>query len=213
MSRVEKIYENIKANNDHLQDEVHLFFHLVMNSDFEEITESRFTSVFLIKMFYAFFRGANIDIILSEMRNLENPDINYKRMKPPTLFKYMPLKGLWHKHFEQIGLSSMSLNIKSQINSNPNFYKDFIDIYNDPNLTLNEKVSKLAYLSSSKQYLDRIENGKLTGEWIIYHIHNHKNYYLNIGKHNDGDSVLAEEIRAIALLEFPQFRGEIPLFE
>ncbi|MDT1873086.1 hypothetical protein FPK84_30720, partial [Acinetobacter baumannii] len=77
----------------------------------------------------------------------------------PTLFKYMPLKGLWHKHFEQIGLSSMSLNIKSQINSNPNFYKDFIDIYNDPNLTLNEKVSKLAYLSSSKQYLDRIENG------------------------------------------------------
>ena len=93
-----------------------------MNSDFEEITESRFTSVFLIKCSMHSL-GANIDMILSEMRNLENPDINYKRMKPPTLFKYMPLKGLWHKHFEQIGLSSMSLNIKSQINSNPNFIR------------------------------------------------------------------------------------------
>ncbi|WP_407506722.1 hypothetical protein [Acinetobacter baumannii] len=71
----------------------------------------------------------------------------------------------------------------------------------------------MAYFSSSKQYLDRIENGKLTGEWIIYHVHNQKNYYLNIAKHNDGDAVLAEEIREIALFEFPQFRGEIPLFE
>ncbi|MDH2663755.1 hypothetical protein [Acinetobacter baumannii] len=213
MGKVEKIYENIKTQNENLQEEVHLFFHLLMASDFEEITESRFTSVFIIKMFYAFFRGANLDMILCEIKNLEKLDLNYKRMKPATQFKKKPLKNLWHKHFEQIGLSSMSLNIKSQINSNPNFYKDFINIYNDPNLTLNEKASKLAYFSSSKQYLDRIENGKLTGEWIIYHVHNQKNYYLNIGKHNDGDSVLAEEIRAIALLEFPQFRGEIPLFE
>nr|EKV2936742.1 hypothetical protein [Acinetobacter baumannii] len=54
MGKVEKIYENIKTQNENLQEEVHLFFHLLMASDFEEITESRFTSVFIIKMFYAF---------------------------------------------------------------------------------------------------------------------------------------------------------------
>ncbi|MBO1280958.1 hypothetical protein [Acinetobacter nosocomialis] len=212
MGRVEKIYENIKANNEHLQDEVHLFFHLLMSSDFEEITESRFTSVFLLKMFYAFLKGANLDMILCEIRNLENPDVNYKRMKPATQYKHIPLKGLWHKHFEQVGVRSMALNIKSQIKSNNGFFKEFSDICNDPNLPIIDKASKLAFLSSGKQYLEKIKSGGLTGEWIIYHVHNNKNYYLNVGKHSDGDEILAEEIRNITLIEFPQFKDEIPLF-
>ncbi|MEG8240848.1 hypothetical protein MKR66_11135 [Acinetobacter baumannii] len=62
-------------------------------------------------------------------------------------------------------------------------------------------------MCSGKQYIDRINDGKLTGEWIIYHHCNGKNYYLNVGNHSDGDDALAQEIREIALFEFPFLKG------
>ncbi|WON79113.1 hypothetical protein OK024_08995 [Acinetobacter sp. UGAL515B_02] len=213
MNKVEKIYEKIKLNNENLQGKVHLFFHLIMTSDFEELTESRFTSVFLMKMFNAFIKGANLDMILSEIRNLERPDENKRRMKPATQFKHKPLEGLWHKHYEQVGISAMALNIKNQIKVSKSFFKDFDEVLNDPMLSLEEKASQLAYLSSGKQYLERIKSGNLTGEWIVYHIHKNKNYYLNICKHNDDDRIIAEEIKKIALFEFPSFKNEIDIFK
>lgn len=213
MSKIQRIYENIKANNQNLQDEVHLFFNLMLRSDFEEITESRFTSIFIIKLFYAFIRGAHLNSIFSEIRNLEKPYEGYIRMKPPTQFKKEPLKGLWHKHFEQIGMRSMALNMRSQINLDPNFSKEFSEIYNNEYISLNEKVKQLGYLSTTKQYLNRIDNGMLTGEWIIYHIHNNKNFYLNVCKHNDGDLIIANEIKEISLFEFPDFKDELPIFK
>lgn len=213
MGKIDNIYESIKLNNNDLQDNVHFFFNLLLMSDFEQITESRFTTVFIIKMLYAFINGAHIDSIVNEIEELEKPSLKYRRMKSETQFTKLPLVGLWHKHYEQIGISSMAINIKHQINSSKTFFKDFFEIYNNLEITENEKVRQLGYLSSGQQYLDRIENGKLTGEWIIYHTYEGKNYYLSVGKHTDGDDVLAREIRDIALFEFPFFKDSLPIFE
>ena len=213
MSKILTIYENIKQRNQQIQNEVHLFFNLLLMSDLEELTESRFTTGFILKMLYAFLNNAHIESIIDEIRNLEKLNSNYKRMKPPTQFGREPLAGLWHKHYEQVGISSMALNIKRQMSASESFDKEFSDIFYDQNISQKEKIAKLAYLGSGRQYLDRIAASQLTGEWIIYHIHNGKNYYLNISAHRDGDEIIAQEIKDIALLEFPFFEGDLPIFK
>ena len=69
MSKISKIYENIIEENEHIDDKLHFFFNLLLTTELEEITESRFTTVFILKMFHAFLHGANIDIIIEEIKN------------------------------------------------------------------------------------------------------------------------------------------------
>ena len=51
MGKIEKIYEDLKTNNENLPQEVHFFFNWLLMSNLEIITESRFTTVFIIRMF------------------------------------------------------------------------------------------------------------------------------------------------------------------
>ena len=44
-------------------------------------------------------------------------------------------------------------------------------------------------------YLDRSQEGKLTGHWIVFAEHDRKNYYLCLATHEEGDDVIAEELR------------------
>ena len=214
MSKISKIYENIIEENEHIDDKLHFFFNLLLTTELEEITESRFTTVFILKMFHAFLHGANIDIIIEEIKNLEKLDKNYRRTKPATEFNGNHLKGLWHKHYENNSLRDMALNIGTQLKFSKTFNKEALAIFNNSSLSAQEKVSKLSYLASGKQYLERIDGGRLTGDWIIYHIHDGKNYYLNIntGKHVGKDEILAREIRDITLFEFPFIKGDLPIF-
>lgn len=46
-------------------------------------------------------------------------------MKPATKFIKQPLEGLWHKHYEQVGLKSMAMNIKQQMGLNNKQQKIF----------------------------------------------------------------------------------------
>lgn len=214
MSKISKIYENIIEENKHIDDKLHFFFNLLLTTELEEITESRFTTVFIMKMFHAFLHGANIDIIIKEIKNLEKPDKNYRRTKPATQFNGSHLKGLWHKHYEKVSLIDMAFNISQQLKFSKTFDKEVFAIINNSGLSEREKVSKLSYLASGKQYLERIDEERLTGDWIVYHIHDGKNYYLNIniGKHTGNDEILAREIKGITLFEFPFIKGDLPIF-
>ena len=44
--------------------------------------------------------------------------------------------------------------------------------------------------------------GKLTGEWIVYAVHEGLNYYLCITSHESGDENIAQNIKAACLPQF-----------
>jgi hypothetical protein len=49
----------------------------------------------------------------------------------------------------------------------------------------------------------RRNEGKMTGEWIIYAQREGRNFYLCLAKHDDGDEKIREKIERICLWEFP----------
>ena len=68
MGKIEKIYENLKLIMKTCRKRF-IFFNWLLMSNLEIITESRFTTVFIIKMLYAFMCGAHLDSIINEIRN------------------------------------------------------------------------------------------------------------------------------------------------
>lgn len=51
---------------------------------------------------------------------------------------------------------------------------------------------------------------KLTGEWIVYAVHQGQNYYLAIWEHAHGDELLRSEIERLCVPEFPFLKGILP---
>jgi hypothetical protein len=43
----------------------------------------------------------------------------------------------------------------------------------------------------------------MTGEWLVYAIHEGQNYYLCLGTHKSGDDALRQQIDLICVPEFP----------
>lgn len=210
MSRILKTYQNVQRACPNMPREAHLFFNRLLESDLEKRVESRFTSTFIIRLVDVLANGADIEALLEAINNLELGVVD--KMKPPKKFQHEPLKGLWHAHYQEVGLPSMCRNIKNQIKSDKKFKSEFHKILNDQDLSLSKKIDHLAEFSSSTQYKTRVANNLLTGEWIIYHIHNGKNYYLNVCSHSDSDVEIAEEIKEVSLFEFPFFKGSLPIF-
>ena len=123
--------------------------------------------------------------------------------KPASEFRHQPLQGLWHKHYTEP--SHILENIKNHWGRD---FKRFTFI-EDEILAGQEAVQltpailgQIAQALVMNAHHDRNESQKMTGEWIVYAVHNEENYYLTIGTHKEGDEEIATRIRECAA-EFP----------
>lgn len=142
-----------------------------------------------------------------------------------TKFKKGRLKGLWHKHYFE-GFAGIINNLKEVLHGNirecnltaektgkrPLDIDQLIDRSireNKPDCPENIDLSPLF-----DAFHMRRKANKSTGEWIVYHKHLEKNYYLCLGRHGNGDGSiyedLANKIEAILSVEFPNFLNELP---
>ncbi len=64
-------------------------------------------------------------------------------------------------------------------------------------------VKALAHAASVGGLEERKNQGKLTGEWIVFAKHGSQNYYLTLDIHTAGDQKIHDEIRSMAYVEFP----------
>ena len=167
----------------------------------DTVTPNRYSILLVLGLFGAFKSGhLNPAKVIHEIKALEGIGTS-SQLKPATLFKRPPLKGLWHKHYLEDGLSATAKNIERGL-----------DRYGGPlfieRIRKAQEAGKERYVSieDCKLLADDVTQGnwirlanskKLTGQWIIYAKHEGRNYYLCLGMHNSDDHNLRNQIDII----------------
>lgn len=145
--------------------------------------------------------------IIHEINALEGRG-GTSQTKPPTQFNEEPLKGLWHKHYLQDGLSSMAMNLKKGLNKYglPLFDQRVQEAQaaGEERFVSEADIPSLASDLVGGNWSRLIADQALTGEWIVYAQHEGKNYYLALGFHKDRPhDQLRRAIESVCCQEFP----------
>lgn len=172
----------------------------------EKVAPNRYSILLVLGLFGGFKSGVlNPAKVVHEIKILEGIGKS-SQLKPASQFIYHPLRGLWHKHYLEDGLSAMAINLKKGLK------RYGIPLF-EQRMRESERKGELRYVSEEdcKLLADdivqgnwmRLANSKaLTGEWIIYAQHEGANYYLCLGGHVSGDRYLRDQIDAICCKEF-----------
>ncbi|MEZ2902963.1 hypothetical protein ACBQ24_09490 [Acinetobacter terrestris] len=212
MNKIEEIYQNIKENNQEIDERIHILFQVLKEKEFQEVTDGRFSLLFIMKLIKAMISDDAVIRILNEIEILENKTNQVSSTKPESKFRRGKTRGLWHKHYLPTGLKSIAINLETQFEYK---YKEIMGEINQILLTdlSDEKKSReISGLVVTKQLSDRFREKRITGEWIIYHVHNNQKYYLDIASHEDNEDIIVSNIRDMVLKEFPEFQNSLPIF-
>ena len=76
---------------------------------------------------------------------------------------------------------------------------------NDFKELIAESKSNIPARMYDKAIRSKFKKG-LTGEWLIYAVHNEVNYFLCLAKHEEGDEAIYKNKIAPALEEFPELK-------
>lgn len=109
------------------------------------------------------------------------------------------LKGLWHKHYIEPGVGSVYINMENAVRDyGPYQIKENIETSQDAWDEARKAAGHLIHITFTQRRADK----KYTGEWLIFAIHEGKNYYLCLGIHG-ADNEIRSLINDHCLSEFP----------
>jgi len=146
-------------------------------------------------------QGTDPFAIVEEIKSLEGKG-QAPGTKPPTVFKREPLKGLWHKHFFSAQFLPKNLLLQLAGGRLRAKVEDIGDPKKYPVVT-KDMIDELAQEIVEGTYESRANEGKLTGEWILFSKHAGQNYYLCIANHGSGDQEIFDMISTIGYRQFP----------
>ncbi|MDC5249362.1 hypothetical protein NRA59_03430 [Acinetobacter baumannii] len=211
MNSIKAIRQRYIQENYKIDEKADFFLSSIEMEGFQKITEGRYSYLFVQKLIELMHTGEGVSRVLREVKCLEG--LSTSTMKPETKFKRGVIKGLWHKHYLPFGIDSFSKNLQKQLNKCSNQIRvDYQRILNRKDLTDLEKADQIARIAVSK-YSERSDERKLTGEWIIFHKYQGKNYYLDISCHDDSEDSIASNLKKNCLIEFPEFKDTLPIFK
>jgi hypothetical protein len=145
--------------------------------------------------------GVSAQEILWVIQQLENGDRD-KGTKPATQFRYMPLKGLWHKHYFSARFLPKNICLSLGEDGVERLAFEVLDPSKSPIFT-REMIEELARRIAEEPFEKRYEQKRLTGEWIIFLKRDDGNYYLCCGTHKDGDQYIYDRIVQNCIRDFP----------
>ncbi|RZI43712.1 hypothetical protein EGT07_08055 [Herbaspirillum sp. HC18] len=166
------------------------------------LAPGRYSSLFLVDLYHHTVElGVNPFKVMDEIRALE--DASHKsRTKPATQFERTPLlRGLWHKHYMGTGVPSLAKNILNGLGKHG--MKELAAAELADREITEEAIARFTHRLVQGTFELRCEEGKLTGEWIIFAKHNGGNFYLCLGGHTWGDEYIATRIQELCVPEFP----------
>lgn len=192
------------ANGEDVTTEISNFANAI---GLERAAPSRY-SILLVLELYGGFNSNRLNPakIVREINALEGIG-NPSQLKPPIQNKYPPLKGLWHKHYLEDGLSAIAINIQQGLKKHglPLFKQRINEAQEagEERYVSIEDIKSLADDAVHGNWTRLASAEALTGEWIIYAQHEGKNYYLCLGTHEISQHKhLREQIDALCCQEF-----------
>ena len=172
----------------------------------DDIAPGRFSSLFALCLFGGFKAGTlDPHRAVLEIEALEKGSPSH--YKEPIQNKRPPLKGLWHKHFGQLGLRPLALNVQNALKKYELPYvAEKIRLAKESGeerfFTV-EDVKAIANDAVHGNYVRRQESGALTGEWIVFAKHAGKNYYLALATHDRSTHAhIRQQIETLCVREY-----------
>lgn len=167
------------------------------------VATGRYTWGFVAKL-YAFERANGIDpnMVVDEIKQLEGAE-RPGGTKRATQFTRAPLAGLWHQHF--FSPRFIPQNLLSELNDKKKWALATEQLGPEDHVITSADLDKLAYALTTEAFEKRYEEGRLTGEWIIFAQHEGQNYYLTLAVHSTGeqDQILYNEVKTMSSFQFP----------
>ena len=173
----------------------------------DEIAPGRFSSL-LVLCLYGGFRAGTIDPsrAVLEIEALEKGTPS--TYKAPVLFTRLPLAGLRHKHYGQLGLAPLAKNIQNALKRYGIPY--LAEKVREAQASGEERfltegdVAAVANDAANGNYKRRRAASQLTGEWIIFAEYEGERYYLCLATHDTSThDHLRQQIDALCVREFP----------
>jgi len=174
----------------------------------KQAAPGRYSVALLLGLYGAAQSGAqNPFRVVHEIRALEGMG-QPSQSKEPIQNRHPPLKGLWHKHYLQDGISSLALNLLKGLRRYgiPSFEEGIkaAEVAGETRYVTGADIARMAADVTNGNYLKLAQKAALSGEWIIFAKHEGMNYYLCLGTHDvTTHEQLRQQIDAICCAEFP----------
>ena len=193
------------AGEPHLSAELRTFAQWI---GLEQVASDRYSLLLVRELLDGAKAGTlNPYHIVHEIRALEGIGLP-SELKPPKQNKHPPLKGLWHKHYMEVGIRSLAMNVKKGLDRHgiPLFEQKIGEAKaagEERNMSAQDIPSLVNdIISGSRNRLAADE--ALTGEWLIFAKHDGNNYYLCLTTHDSATHYdLRRQIDEICRPEFP----------
>ena len=172
---------------------------------------SRISSIFITQVIQLQTnRTINTHQMLDEVKYLEGIK-KLSSTKKEESFKRPPLKGLMKKHFTDA--SFILKNLGAHFGYKHGGNKRLDDLVheafsiNKSGYVDDEFISYLAYNCTIGAFQERASNRNISGEWIVFQVHNGKNYYLTLAAHDEGDENIFKRVRDAYDFDFAFLRN------
>ncbi|MEP7735912.1 hypothetical protein [Vibrio parahaemolyticus] len=164
---------------------------------------SRISSVLIAQIWnHELNRSLNVHSIGDELKRIERGS-----SKKVGMFKHLPLKGLYKAHFFDARFIHGNINAEFGFDYGGNKKLDNVisqafEQSKSP-YSSDEMAMFLAHELTVKTIENRAQKGNLSGEWIVFQIHEGQNYYLALGRHKESDQDIYDRVQAAYRLDFP----------
>lgn len=132
-----------------------------------------------------------------------------RNLKEAEPFRRPPLQGLWHQHFFSSSYHMMR-NVGERWNAAGGGNFEYTRMVGEVMRALSHDPDALPMALARRfmdGYVERAQAGKLTGDWIVFAVHEGTRYYLDIALHEEGRGSnaprLLAKLRASATMDFP----------
>lgn len=175
------------------------------------VTSGRHSRLFLLGLYVQSMRYQSINPawVIRELRSMEG-QIPTTGTKPATPFQRGVLSGLWHQHYAEVTMPSLIRNIQNSWHAQgmPFFEEGIRKAASGEGPTHFTAADAPAIANDMVcgAMARRRAAGALTGEWIVYAVHEGRNHYLSLWRHDGDDMQLRQSIEAMCVPFFPFLR-------